>query len=95
MISQGEKILAEVRTYPVGLTSIVIRSRSDLILARYLIDAIAESDRGNFGRAAAAIAKARALAPEYYEVWRVEAIVHERQQNFPAAVNVLSNNLWN
>ncbi len=86
MISQGEKILAEVRTNPFGTSTIDIRSRSDLIVARYLIDAMAETERANFGRASTAVAKARELAPEYFEVWRVEAIVHEGEQNFPAAL---------
>jgi LuxR family glucitol operon transcriptional activator len=86
MISQGEKILAEVRTNPFGTSTIDIRSRSDLIVARYLIDAIAETDRGNFVRASTAVGKARELAPEYFEVWRVEAILHEGEQNFPAAL---------
>lgn len=86
MISQGEQILAEVRTNPFGTSTIDIRSKSDLIVARYLIDAIAETERGNFSRANAAVVKARELAPEYFEVWRVEGIVHRAEQNFPAAL---------
>ena len=86
LISQGEKIRAEIRTNPFGAATIDIRSRSDLIVARYLLDAIAESERGSFTRAKTAITKARALAPEYFEVRRVEALVHTNEQNFPAAL---------
>src|SRR5882724_5491895 len=86
LISQGEKIRAEIRTNPFGLSTIDIRSQSDLIVARYLLDAIAESERKDFARAKIALAKARDLAPEYFEVRRVEALVHTNEQNFPAAM---------
>ena len=87
LISQGEKIRAEIRTNPFGSSTIDIRSQEwDLIVARYLLDAIAESERKDFARAKKALVKARDLAPEYFEVRRVEALVHTNEQNFPAAM---------
>ena len=87
MESQGEKIRAEASGDPWALTSIDMRSKRDLIVARYLLDALADSDRGNFTRAEKALDMARQLAPEYYEVYRVEAAVKTREKNYPAATS--------
>jgi cold shock CspA family protein/tetratricopeptide (TPR) repeat protein len=86
MESQGEQIRAEASGDQWAITSIDMRSKRDLIVARYLLDALADSDRGNFTRAAVAVDMARQLAPEYYEVYRVEAAVKTREKNYPAAI---------
>jgi tetratricopeptide (TPR) repeat protein len=52
-----------------------------------LLDALAESERGNFARAEKAMATAHQLSPEYYEVYRVEAAVQAREKNYPAAIS--------
>lgn len=87
MESQGDKIRAEASGDPWAVTSIDMRSKRDLIVARYLLDALADSDRGNFTRAETALDMARQLAPEYYEVYRVEAAVKTREKNYPAAMS--------
>jgi len=86
MESQGDKIRAEASGDPWALTSIDMRSKRDLIVARYLLDALADSVRGNFTRAETALDMARQLAPEYYEVYRVEAAVKTMEKNYPAAI---------
>jgi tetratricopeptide (TPR) repeat protein len=83
-VSEGEKILAEVRNNAFSVYSISVRSRRDLIVARHLLDAIAESERRNFAAAEKAVETARHLAPEYHEVHRVTAFVKIKQGNYPA-----------
>lgn len=68
-----------------SLFSIVPRSVDDYILVKYLSDSLNEAYSGRFDAAKKLVTKARQLAPEYYEVHRVEANVQELQGNVPAA----------
>lgn len=85
LVAAGEEFQAAQKTDPYSFYSLTIRSRSDFIVAKYLVDALRQSHDKNFPAAEVFIQKARDLAPEYFEVHRVEAIVKTAQGNYSAA----------
>lgn len=85
LIAAGEQIKIEEKANPFSFQSIVTRSTSDLIVARYLLDALSAPDRGGFAVADKAIQTAKNLAPNFFEVHRVEAQVRVAQGNYSAA----------
>jgi len=85
LVAAGEEFQAAQKTDPYSFYSLTIRSRSDFIVAKYLVDALRQSKDKNFSAADGFIQKARDLAPEYFEVHRVEAIVKTAQGNYSAA----------
>lgn len=87
LIAAEEKAAAEQRKKPYSPYSIVVRSQSDLVVARYLQSAMYRCNQGRIKDAEDEIAQARRLAPEYFEVHRVDAWVKIRQQNITAARN--------
>lgn len=85
LVAAGEEFEAAQKTDPYSFYSLTIRSRSDLIVAKYLVDALIKSREKKFLDAEVSIKKARDLAPEYFEVSRVEANVKTFQGNYSAA----------
>jgi Tfp pilus assembly protein PilF/cold shock CspA family protein len=73
------------RTYPYSPRTIHVRSQSDYIIAKYLADAMGAIDAGDWEKANTLIAEAKRLAPEFYEVHRVEAFLRISQDDFSAA----------
>jgi LuxR family glucitol operon transcriptional activator len=63
------------------------RSESDFIVARYLGDALKASRHSDVEKAFEYVQKAKDLSPDYYEVHRVEALIHAFQNNSIAAIN--------
>jgi cold shock CspA family protein len=85
LFKTGEKAKADLGSNPYSFISINVRSRGDLVVAKYLKEALDNSTGKNFDEAAELIAKARSLAPDYYEVHRVDAIVQAKQYNYISA----------
>ena len=85
LVAAGEEFQAAQKTDPYSRYSLTIRSRSDFIFAKYLVDALKQSQEKNFSAAEAFIQKARDLAPEYFEIYRVDAIIKTAQGNYSAA----------
>jgi len=85
IVAAGEQTRAEQSTNPFSYTCILTRSNSDLIVARYLLDALRESKRKNFEAAEGALQTARDLAPEFFEVHRVMAIVKMEREDYIGA----------
>ncbi|MCB0197319.1 MAG: cold shock domain-containing protein, partial [Anaerolineae bacterium] len=87
LVAAGEQIQAEqrTRTNPFSFYSLEMRSKSDLIVAKYLLDALREAKRSDFDIAEDLITEAKRLAPEYFEVHRVEAVIRTQQKNYSAA----------
>jgi len=85
LVSAGELIAAEQRENPFSFNSIRKRSNSDLIVAKYLLDVLKLVKEKKLEEADSKIEEARRLAPEYFEVHRVEAIVRVAQGNYTAA----------
>ena len=85
LIAANEQICAELSHDPYSIFSITVRTKSDLIIAKYLRDALTETRNKNFERAVELVAKARDLSPGYFEVYRVEAWVNVEAGNFSDA----------
>jgi LuxR family glucitol operon transcriptional activator len=85
MIAAGEQIVADQTSNAYSPYSICMRSKSDRLVAKYLWDALNETKRSNFDRVQEAITNARALAPEYFEVHRVEAWAKVKQRDISGA----------
>jgi len=80
-----EQVNSAKGSNPYSHFNIVPRSSSDYILVKYLKDALNEAYNEQYEIANNLVIKARRLAPEYYEVHRVEAMVQEFQGHIPAA----------
>lgn len=87
LVAAGEQIAAEQLNNPFSYYSIHKRSNSDLIVAKYLLDTLNLIKQQKLDEANQNIKEARRLAPEYYEVHRVEAWLRTCQRNIPAAQN--------
>jgi Flp pilus assembly protein TadD/cold shock CspA family protein len=81
----GERLTASQRSDPYALTSIRIQSRSDLVIARALTDAINSIAERDWAAAGATLGRARMLSPEYFEVHRVGALLEEARGDVAAA----------
>jgi len=86
LVAAGEQIQAEQIWNPYSFYRLEMRSRSDLIIAKFLLDALKEAKRGNHEQAEKLLVEARRLAPEYFEVHRVAAVVKVQQGNYSAAL---------
>lgn len=85
LVSAAELIAAERRENPFSFNSIRKRSNSDVIVAKYLLDVLKFIKEKRLDEADKQIEEARRLAPEYFEVHRVEAFVRVSQGNYTAA----------
>jgi tetratricopeptide (TPR) repeat protein len=59
--------------------------RSDLAIARSLVDAMSAITRQDWSAAADLMSRARLLAPEYFEVHRIDALLKEAKGDFAGA----------
>ena len=85
LVAAGELVQAGHRGNPFSFDSINVRSRTELIVSKYLLDALEKIRRKDYAEADKLIAQAKRLTPEYYEVHRVEAYLRVEQGNYPAA----------
>ena len=81
----GQQLREAQKANPYQVRSLDLRSSGNLIVARHLLDALDSSRKGEFAAAGSAIATAKQLAPEWYEVHRVEALVQAREGNITGA----------
>ncbi|MBK8256240.1 MAG: tetratricopeptide repeat protein [Polyangiaceae bacterium] len=85
LLRAGESLREDQISNPYSAFSISMRSDSDIIVAKYLRDALDRAHRNDYASADSILAKAHGLAPEYFEVFRVEAWIRAKQGNAPAA----------
>ena len=85
LVATGEKLRAEQVRNPYSFESVTTRSAGDLLIARYLLDAIDCTRRSECSKANDALAKAKGLAPDFFEVFRVEALIRLKEGNIHAA----------
>ena len=88
LISAGEAFTIEQTGNPYSIFRVNTRSKSDIVVAKYLSDVlkiIKNRELQNLEIANKKIDEARSLAPEYYEVHRVEAVLRVFQGNYSAA----------
>jgi cold shock CspA family protein len=87
LVRVSEQLTAQHRANPYSAYTVKIRSSSDLIVAKYLYDALFATRRKDFSAATDSITEARRLAPEYFEVHRVEAWMRVEMRDFSGARN--------
>jgi Flp pilus assembly protein TadD/cold shock CspA family protein len=75
LIAATEQMTHETDKRPYQIGTIALRSKRDVIVAKKLAMALDECRHRDFVRAQELIDEARALAPEYYEVYRIEGFV--------------------
>jgi len=85
LVAAGEYYQSTRNTDPYSFYTLNIRSHSDYIVTKYLLSALSLSKNRKFRDAEDSINKARNLAPEYFEVHRVDALVKTAQGNYSAA----------
>lgn len=85
IVAAAEQFKADQEKDPYSFYSLQMRSKSDLVVAKYLLDALKSCKSKDFARAEKLVAEARGLAPEYFEVYRVEAVVKLQSGNPIAA----------
>lgn len=88
-----ERLQAERDQNNYDLKKISCRNQADAITARLLSDALKACAEPNIELALELVDQARALDPAFYEVYRVEAWIHSRSGNLPAAAAAYENAL--
>lgn len=83
--SMVEQINNEQARNPYSREYITVRSRSNLIVAKYLMEALEHIGKGDLDSAEALVERARQLTPQYFEVDRVAARIHAERGNLMAA----------
>lgn len=94
----GNLIDQESRVNRFSFYSIVRRSRGEILVSKYLLDALHAASRKELVLAFELLDKARALAPQFFEVHRVAAItnalagnIQEAEESYIAAIELEPN----
>lgn len=70
---------------PYSYNSISMRSSADKFIAKYLFDALKQIKYKDFDKADLLIQEAKRLAPDYFEVYRIEALLKFNRNDFTGA----------
>lgn len=85
LVAAQESIASEIKLDPYSFYSIQIRSKSDLVVAKYLFDALRFAKENNLSKAKSLINEAKILSPEYYEAHRIDASIKTQDGNISGA----------
>jgi LuxR family glucitol operon transcriptional activator len=85
LAEQERRISREIAGDQYDERSIGIRSRSDLLVVKALLDALRYKDNGSFAEALDCVLSVKERAPDYYECFRVEGQVHGAARNVAVA----------
>ncbi|MFC5435422.1 tetratricopeptide repeat protein [Rhodanobacter umsongensis] len=85
LVSAGEQIASEAQTNPLSASSIHCRTRSDWVIAKYLRESLSKIRIDKCDEALEIIETAKGLAPDFSEVYRVEAWAYARSGNLSQA----------
>lgn len=85
LVSAGEQMMSETRTNPLSASNIHCRNRSDWVTAKGLREALSKIKLDQIDDAIALIETAKELAPDFSEVYRVEAWALARSGNLSLA----------
>lgn len=85
LVAAQESIASENKVDPYSFYNIQIRSKSDLVVVKYLFDALKFAKENNLSKAKVLINEAKILSPEYYEVHRVDASIKTQDGNISGA----------
>ena len=81
----AEKLKISFSGNPYNAKNLSIRSKNDIVVAKILMDALDAGQHSDFVESERLLEQARALSPDYFEVYRVEAWIHYLQGQIPAA----------
>ncbi|MDY6979932.1 MAG: NB-ARC domain-containing protein [Pseudomonadota bacterium] len=81
----GDMIRSEMRTNKYNINSLKMRSSSDAIIAKYLNDALKNTKRKDYRCAMSYVDKSKQLAPDYFEVHRVEGFIKAKMGDIAGA----------
>lgn len=81
----ARRISHQIAGDPYEDRSIAVRARSDLLVVRPLLDALRFADGSDFSNALDCVLRAKDLAPNYYECFRIEGQVHGAARNVAVA----------
>jgi cold shock CspA family protein/tetratricopeptide (TPR) repeat protein len=81
----GQELRQAQKSNPYLIRSLDLRSSGNLIVAKHLLEALDEARHQDFVSAEESVAKVKRLAPEWYEVHRVEALVKSQEGNITGA----------
>lgn len=79
LILVEQRMMGSNRHHPYDQHNIHMRSRGDIVPAKYLKDALEAARRRKFGEAEKLVENAQRLAPDYYEVYRVQGNIKSMQ----------------
>jgi len=85
LIRAKEEIASESLHHEYSAHYIEKSTKSDVIVSRYLIDALRFTKAENYDQALVSVEKARELAPGYFEVFRIDAWIKNLQRDTPGA----------
>lgn len=85
LLSDLETMRAMQSGDPYSFNSITVRSSSDRIVAKYLLDALRKINSKQLKQAEKLLNQARSLAPDYFEVHRMEALLKFHQDDYTGA----------
>lgn len=85
LVALGESTKAHSGERIYDMRRVSVRSRTDRVLAKYLIGALSAIRRKDFEVAEENLGRARQLGPSFFEVHRVEAYLRFCQENYTAA----------
>ena len=93
IVAAGEAITAVRRHDPYQRSALFVRSRRDIVPAKYLREALQLSRRGDYEDAGAALERAAGVAPEYFEVYRVKGVISAEAGKILEAESAFANAL--
>jgi LuxR family transcriptional regulator, glucitol operon activator len=85
LVSAGEQLVSDAQSNPLASSSIHCRTRSDWVIAKFLREALSKIKIGQPERALELVETARGLAPDFSEVYRVEAWALAKSGNLSMA----------
>lgn len=85
LVSAGEQLASDAQSNPLASSSIHCRTRSDWVIAKFLREALSKIKIGQPESALELVEKAKGLAPDFSEAYRVEAWALAKSGNLSMA----------
>lgn len=85
LVSAGEDLRTQQKRNPYLSKSLDMGSSGNLVVARHLLSALEAIKKDDFATADHQLERASQLAPEWFEVHRVAAMLEARRGNYPGA----------
>ena len=76
LMAAKEEMSHAAKSRPYDLNSIALRSSRDVIVTKFLLNAMKMARRGHYADAETPLERAKSLAPDFYEVHRVAGVVN-------------------